>query len=222
MRAKFCVLEQTQALHLQAKFHLTVFIASASGGQKPHFGQILTFLGAPIPTRFRRWGPNLVSYSRPRVHVYLRNLVSIGLFCRPVAAKNPIFAVFAIFWISAFSDVANCRQSQKVEHGCTTTNLPLSNGIKIVSVLQRFHGEIGRTNSNVQKRDEQTDRQKLNVFDHTSGGWNPSPTKRGMVIRGPRACSCTSKMFPGLMHSFAARGRWKFGGNLTPSTPIIP
>jgi len=87
-----------------------------------------------------------------------------------VAAKNPIFAVFAIFWISAFSDVANCRQSQKVEHGCTTTNLPLSNGIKIVSVLQRFHGEIGRTNSNVQKRDEQTDRQKLNVFDHTGGG----------------------------------------------------
>ena len=78
--------------------------------------------------------------------------------------------VFAIFWTSAFSDVTNCHQSQKVEQGCTTTNLPLSNGIKIFSVLQRLHGEIGRTISDVQKRDEQTLKQtdkqtkKLNVF----------------------------------------------------------
>ena len=61
----------------------------------------------------------------------------------------------------------------------------LSNGIKIVSLLQRLHGEIGRTTSDVQKRDEQTDKQtdkKLNVFGHPGGGWNPSPTKLGMVI----------------------------------------
>jgi len=37
MRAKFGVLEQTQGLHLQAKFRLNVFIVSASGGQKPQF-----------------------------------------------------------------------------------------------------------------------------------------------------------------------------------------
>jgi len=74
---------------------------------------------------------------------------------------------FAVFWTSAFSDVANWHQSQKVEHGCTTTNLTLSNGIKIVSVLQRLHGEIWRTNSDVQKRDgqtKQTDRQKNSTF----------------------------------------------------------
>ena len=64
--------------------------------------------------------------------------------------KPPIFAVFRT---SAFSDVDSWRQSEKVEHGCTTTNLPLSNGIEIISVLQRLHGEIGRTNSDVQKRD---------------------------------------------------------------------
>jgi len=33
--------------------------------------------------------------------------------------------------------------------------------------------------------------------------------------RGPRALSCISKMFGGLMHSFAARGHWKFGGKQT-------
>jgi len=84
--------------------------------------------------------------------------------------KNPNFAVF---WTLAFSDVDNWRQSVKVEHGCTTTNLPLSKGVKIASVLQRLHGQMGRTNSDVQKRDKQTNRQtdkKLNVFGRPGGG----------------------------------------------------
>jgi len=93
------------------------------------------------------------------------NFVSIGLFFRPLAAKNPQFLpIFAIFRNSAFTVVANWQQSDKVEHGCTTTNLPLPNGIQIVSVLQRLHGEIGRTISDVQKCDGQTDRQKYSMF----------------------------------------------------------
>ena len=70
--------------------------------------------------------------------------------------------MFAVFWTSAFSDVANWHQSQKDEHRCTTKNLPLSNGIKIVSVLQRLRIGIRRTNSNVQKCDGQTDRHTKN------------------------------------------------------------
>ena len=84
-------------------------------------------------------------YSRPTVCAYVPNFVWIGLFCRPLAAKNPNFA---IFWTSAFSGVANWHQSEKVRHGCTTINLQLSNCIKIVSVLQ----------PHVQKRDGQTDK----------------------------------------------------------------
>ena len=108
------------------------------------------------------------------VYAYVPKFVSIGLFCRPLAAKTPQFLpYFAIFSTSAFSGVANWQQSDKVEHGCTTTNLPLSNGVKIVSVLQRLHGEIGRTISDVQKRDEQTDRQtnkKNSTFMAAPGG----------------------------------------------------
>ena len=37
MRVKFSVLEETQGLHLPAKFHLNVFIVSAPCGQKPQF-----------------------------------------------------------------------------------------------------------------------------------------------------------------------------------------
>jgi len=97
-------------------------------------------------------------YSRPTVYVYLRNFVSIGLFHRPVAAKN---SNFAVFWTSAFSGVASWQQSEKVEHGSTTTNVPLSNDIKIFSVFQRLHGEIGRKISDVQKRDETETEQGL-------------------------------------------------------------
>jgi len=70
--------------------------------------------------------------------------------------------IFAVFWTSAFSGLANWQQSEKVEHGRTTTNIPLSNVIKIVSALQRLHGEIGPTSSDVQKRDGQTDKQTKN------------------------------------------------------------
>ena len=45
MRTKFGVLEQTQGLHLPAKFHLNVFIVSASNGQKPQFWTNFDILG---------------------------------------------------------------------------------------------------------------------------------------------------------------------------------
>jgi len=90
------------------------------------------------------------------VYIYTPNFVSIGLFCCSLAAKNPKMATF---WTSAFSGVATWQQCEKVEHGWKTTNLPLSNGIKIVSVIQRLHGDIGRTNSDVQQHDGHTDRQ---------------------------------------------------------------
>ena len=72
--------------------------------------------------------------------------------------------IFAVFWTSAFSGVANWQQSEEVEQKTRVHNYKpsLSKGIKIVSVLQRLHGEIGRTNSDVQKRDGQTNRQTKN------------------------------------------------------------
>ena len=128
MKVKFGVLKQTKRLHLHAKFHVNVFIVSASGGQKTTMLGKFWRLGAPVSTPYYRWGPNLVCYSWPIVHVYVSKFVSSGLFYRHLVAKNPNFCRF--FWTSAFSDVDSWRQSEKVEHGCTTTNLPLSNGSK--------------------------------------------------------------------------------------------
>ena len=58
-----------------------------------------------------------------RLEVCVRNFVLTGLFCRPLAAKNPNFVDF---WTAAFCGVASWLQSEKVEHRCTTTNLLLS------------------------------------------------------------------------------------------------
>jgi len=75
--------------------------------------------------------------------------------------KTPIFA---IFWTSAFSGVDTWQKSDKVEHGCTTTNLSLSNDIKIVFVLQGLHGKIGAQSLTFKSvTDKQTDK-KFNVL----------------------------------------------------------
>jgi len=66
----------------------------------------------------------VLAYSRPTAYAYMPNFVSTGLFCRPISGgENPNFAVF---WFRHLSDVAIWQQSEKAEHECTTTNLPLS------------------------------------------------------------------------------------------------
>jgi len=73
-------------------------------------------VGFPWPkpqlwANFDFWGhsvyrckPNLVCYSRPTVYAHVSNIVSIGLFYRPLLARNPNFCRF---FGPAFSAVAN-------------------------------------------------------------------------------------------------------------------
>ena len=113
---------------------------------------------------FYRWGPNVVCYSRPTVFVYLRSFVwvySVVLWRR----KTPIFAVF---WTSAFSGVANWQQSEKVEHGCTTTDLPLSIASKSFLYSNAFVAKSGaQTLTFKSVTNRQTDKQKTQRF------WQP-------------------------------------------------
>ena len=140
MRAKFGGLEQTQGLHSHANFHLNVFTVSASGGQKPQFWANFDFCGLLYRPPLTDEGQIWYAIADPRCTLTCQissgSVYSVALCWR----KTPIFAVFLQFGV-----VASWQQSDKVEHGCTTTNLPLPNGIKIVSVLQLLHGKIGRT-----------------------------------------------------------------------------
>ena len=119
---------------------------------------------------------------------------SISLLCRLLAAKTPIFLPFFGLRHLVVSPVGG--NLRKFNIGAQL-QIWLSNFIKIVSLLHRLHGEIGRINSDVQKRDKQTDKQT------DKNTWHGD--------RGPRARSCTSKTFGGLMHSFAARGAENLG-----------
>ena len=171
----------------------------------------LWILWAPVPTPVYRWGPNLVCYSRPMAYAFVPKFVWICLFWNPI---------FAIFWTSLFGDVDSWRQSDKVEHGYTTTFEPSpiqrhQNSFCTPTPLWRnwahklWHWRAWRTDRQAKK---------------TQRFWPPrrrvksEPHQTWHFDRGPRAHSCTSKTFWGLMHSFAARGRWEFGGNPTPST----
>jgi len=118
--------------YLHSKFHVNMFSLSASGGQTRQVLENFDFCGLVYRPPFTDEGQIWCAIADTQYTFICqsssRSVYSIALWRR----KTPIFAVF---W------------TEKVEHGCTTTNLPLSNGIKIVSVLQRLHGEIGRTNS---------------------------------------------------------------------------
>jgi len=123
--------------------------------------------GAPVPPPFAGEGQISCARADPRstltCQISFQLVYSVAFWRR----KTPIFAVF---WTSAFTGVASWWQSEKVENGSTTTNFPLSNGIRIVSVLQRLHGEFGRTNSDVHKRNEQTDKKSTFLAAPAAGG----------------------------------------------------
>jgi len=137
-----------------------------------NFGQILTFWGLLYQPRFTDEGQICCAIADPRYtlicQISSRSVYSVALWRR----KTPIFAIFSI---SAFSGVASWQQCEKVEHGCTTTNFPLSNGIKIVSVYSNAFMAKSDAQSLTFRNvtNKQTDRQtnkKLNVFGCPGGG----------------------------------------------------
>ena len=136
---------------------------SASGGQKPQFwANFGIFLGGglvyrpPFTDEGQIWCAIADPWSTFTCEISSRSVIlsSCG------GEKHQFLPVLPFFGLRHLVvPPVGMQQSEKVEHGCTTTNLPLTNSIKIVSLLKRRHGEIGRTISDVQKRDEQTDRQ---------------------------------------------------------------
>ena len=70
-----------------------------------NFGQILILLGAPVPTPFYWWGPNLVDWSRLKVYTYPPNKFHLNVFIVSASGdqKPQFWANFDIFR-SSFTD----------------------------------------------------------------------------------------------------------------------
>jgi len=124
--------------------------------QKPQFWAISDILGScnqrPLPMRAKydmlEYSHSLCSCAKFRLDQFILS---------PSSSKKP--PNFAVFWTSMFSGVTSQWQKENVEHECTSTNIPLSNSIKIVSVFQHLHGEIVRINSVIQKHNRYTNTQ---------------------------------------------------------------
>jgi len=179
--AKFGMRQYTHGLCWHAKFYLNVFIVSASGGQKRQIWTNSDVWGLlyrpPFTDEGQIWYAG--GWANPW-STLTRQISSRSVYFVDVALWRRKPPNFTILLTSAFCGVASWQRSEKVEHGCTNTNLPLSIGIKIVSVLQRLHAEIVRTSSDIQNYYGQTNK-KTHRFRRPSGGLNPSPTELGLA-----------------------------------------
>ena len=108
MRAKFGVLEQNKGLHVQAKFHLNVFIVSASGGH--NFGQILTFWGLlyrpPLLPMRAKFG---VLQQTQGLHLQTKLHLNVFIVSASRGQKPQFLANFDIFWGSCIDAVLPMR-----------------------------------------------------------------------------------------------------------------
>jgi len=91
-----------KGLHWHAKFHLNVFIVSASGGQKPQFWAYFDFLGAPVPTPtpFTNEGQMWCAIADPR-YTFTCQISSGSVYSVALCWRKTL--IFAVFWTSAFS-----------------------------------------------------------------------------------------------------------------------
>ena len=147
-------------------------------------------------------------YSRPTVCAYLPNFVSIGLFCRPVAAKNPQFLRFFGFRHLVLSPIGNSLT--KLNTNAQLRTFPYLTASKSLLYSNAFTAKSGAQTLTFKSV---TDKQTSKQTDKKTQRFSPrrrvksEPHQTWHGDRGPSARSCTSKTFHGLTHSFAARGR---------------
>jgi len=112
---------------------------------------------------------------------------------------------------------------RKLSTGTQLQNLPLSNAIKIVFVLQRLHGEIGRPNSDVQKCDGQ--KQKTQYFWRPRWRVKSKPNQSWHGDRGPSSTFLHRIKLLGafIFHSLVKSPNAPMGWNLAwRRGPLVP
>ena len=145
-------------------------------------------------------------YSRPMVYAYLPNFVSIGLVCRPLAAKNPQFLRFFGHRHLVLSPIGNSLT--KLNTSAQLQTFPYPTASKSFLYSNAFMAKSGaQTLTFKSVTGKQTNRQKTQRFWPPRRRVKSEPHQTWHGDRGPRARSFTLKTFGGLTHSFAARGR---------------
>ena len=139
------------------------------------------------------------------------NFVSIGLFCSPLAAKNPQFChILPYFGLRhlVVSPIGNSLTKLNTGAQRQTFLYPtVSKSFLYSSAFMAKSGAQSLTFKSV--TNEQTNKQtkKTQRFLSPRRRVKSEPHQTWHGDRGPRARSFTSKTFRGLTHSFAASGR---------------
>ena len=116
-----CIRDRTQGLHLPAKFHLNVFIVSASGGQKPQFWADFDFWGLLYRPPFTDEGHIWCAIADHGIRLCAKFCLDRFILSNCVGEK-PHF--LQICWTLAFSGVAYWQQSEKVNTGAQPQGFP--------------------------------------------------------------------------------------------------
>ena len=149
-------------------------------------------------------------YSRPVAYAYLPNFVSIVLFCRPLAAKNPNCAIFST---STFIGVASWHLSlRKLSMCAQPPTFPYPTVLKSFLCSNAFMAKSGaRTLTFKSVTDKQTKRQKTQRFWPLRLLLISKPHQTWHDDTGPKTCSCTSKTFWDLTHNSPLGGAENLG-----------
>ena len=138
---------------LQAEFHLNVFIVSPSGGQKPQFWTNFDFWRFLHRPPFTDDGEICFAIADPQCTFMCQNsprsVYSVALWRR----KTQFVLYFGFRHLLMSTVGLNLR---KLNTGAQLKIFPYLTASKSFLYSQRLYGEIGRTNSDVQKRDGQT------------------------------------------------------------------
>ena len=121
MRVKFGVLQ------LYAKFHPNVFIALATGGQKPQFLANFDIWGLLYRPSFTDEGQIWCAIADPR-HTLASKFRLDRFILSPSVGEKSQFLPF--FWTSAYSGVSNWQQSEKLNTGAQLQTFPYQTASK--------------------------------------------------------------------------------------------
>ena len=113
----------------------------------------------------------MVCYSRPAVYAYAPNVASIGLFCRPLAAKNSNFCHILPYFGLRHLVVSPIGSSlRKLNTGAQLQTFPYPMVSKLLLYFNALMAKSG-LQSDIRKHDGQTDRQNTQSF------WPPQRVK---------------------------------------------
>ena len=137
-------------------------------------------------------------YSGPMVYANVPKLVSIGLFCRPLAAKNPNFAVFGLQHLvvspvgSSLRKLNTGAQLQTFPYPTVSQSFLYSNAFMAKSGAQTLTFKSVTDRQTNKRTSRQT--KKLKVFGRPVAGEIRAPRNLAGDT-GPRARSCASETF---------------------------